>query len=82
MHQEEQNTNRKTISTRSEEYEMCETIENGYLPVMAAVAVRKKVVSIGPFSPCFYLQSLKFFLSVRLKQKQLYVLIAVKIREK
>ena len=28
---------------------------------MAAVAVRKKVVSIGHFSPCFYLQSLNFF---------------------
>ena len=27
MHQKEQNTNRQTISTRSEEYEMCETIE-------------------------------------------------------
>ena len=31
------------------------------IPVMAAVAVRKKVVSIGHFSPCFYLQSLNFF---------------------
>ena len=31
------------------------------LPVMAAVAVRQKVVSIGHFSPCFYFQSLKFF---------------------
>ena len=31
------------------------------LPVMAAVAVRKKVVSIGHFSPCFCLQSWNFF---------------------
>ena len=31
------------------------------LPVMAAVAVRKKVVSSGQFSPCFHLQSLKSF---------------------
>ena len=31
------------------------------LPVMAAVAVRKKVVSIGHFLPSFYLQSQHFF---------------------
>ena len=29
------------------------------LPVMAAIAVRKKVISIGQFSPCFYFQSLQ-----------------------
>ena len=52
------------------------------LPVMAAVAVRKKVVSIGHFSPSFYLQSLQLFLFVRSNQEQLYVLIALKIREK
>ena len=40
------------------------------LPVMAAVAERKKVVTIDHFSPCFYLQSLKFFLFVRSSQKQ------------
>ena len=51
------------------------------LPVMATVAVRKKVVRVGHFSPCFYLQSLKFFF-IRSNQKQLYVLIALKIREK
>ena len=51
------------------------------IPVMAAVAVREKVVSIGHFSPCFYLQSLKFFF-VRSNQKQLYVLTTLKIREK
>ena len=44
-----------------------------------AVAVRKKVVSIGHFLPCFCLQSLKF---IRSNQKQLYVLIALKIIEK
>ena len=32
-----------------------------YLPVMAAIAVRKKVISIGHFSPCFRLQSLQIF---------------------
>ena len=52
------------------------------LPVMAAVAVRKKVVSIGYFSPYFCLQSLKFLLFVTSNQKQLYVLIALKITEK
>ena len=57
-------------------------VMSSYLPVMAAVAVRKKVVSIGHFSPCFCLQSLIFFSFVRSNQKQLYVLIALKIREK
>ena len=51
------------------------------LPVMAAVAVRKKVVSIGHFLPSFCLQSLQF-LFVKSNQKQLYVLIALKIIEK
>ena len=49
---------------------------------MAAVAVRKKVVNIGHFSPCFCLQSVKVFLFVRSNQKQLYLLTALKIREK
>ena len=36
-------------------------INNCIIPVMAAVVVRKKVVSIGHFSPSAYLQSLHFF---------------------
>ena len=41
--------------------------------VMAAVAVRKKVVSSGQFSPCFHLQSLKsFFLLDRIKSNCMY----------
>ena len=51
------------------------------VPVMAAVAVRKKVVSIGHFSPSFYLQSLQFFLFIRLNQELLYESIALKIRK-
>ena len=31
------------------------------IPVMAAIAVRKKVISIGHFSSCFRLQSLQIF---------------------
>ena len=54
----------------------------GWLPVIAAVAVRKKVVSIGHFSPNFCFQSLQIFLFVRSNQGQLYVLMALKIREK
>ena len=57
---------------------MCATIHP--IPVMTAVAVRKKVVGIGHFSPSFYLQSI--FLFVRSNQEQFYVLIALKIREK
>ena len=52
------------------------------LPVMAAIAVRKKAISIGHFSLCFRFQSLQFFFFVRLNQEQLYVLNAPKIREK
>ena len=52
------------------------------IPVMAAVAARKKVVSIGHFSPSFYLQSLQFFLFIRLNQELLYESIALKIRKK
>ena len=52
------------------------------VPVVAAVAVRKKVLSIGHFSPSFCLQSLQSFLFVRSNQEQFYVLIALKIREK
>ena len=52
------------------------------LPVMAAIAVRKKVESIGQFSLSFCLQSLKIVLFVRSNQEQLYVLIVLKIREK
>ena len=50
------------------------------IPVMAAIAVRKKVVSIGHFSSSFCLQSLQFSLFVQSNQE--YVLIALKIREK
>ena len=39
------------------------------VPVMVAVAVRKKVVNIGHFSPSFYLQSLQIFLFVKSNQK-------------
>ena len=43
------------------------------IPVMAAVAVRKKVISTGDFSPCFYLQSLNFFyLSDQIKSNCLH----------
>ena len=52
------------------------------IPVMAAVAVRKKVISIGHFSPSFYLQSLQFFILIRLNQELLYESIALKIRKK
>ena len=52
------------------------------VPVVAAIAVRKKVISIGHFSPCFCLQSLQIFLFVRRNQEQLYALNALKIREK
>ena len=52
------------------------------VPVMAAIAVRKKVISIGHFSPCFRLQSLQIFVLVRRNQEQLYALNALKIREK
>ena len=52
------------------------------LPVMAAVAVRKKVVSIDHFSPGFCFQLLQIFLFVRSNQGQLYVLMALKIKEK
>ena len=51
------------------------------VPVMAAVAVRKKVVSIGHFSPSFCFQSLQIFLLVRSNQKHLHVLVALLIRE-
>ena len=44
------------------------------IPVMAAIAVRKKVVSIGHFSP--------IFLFVRSNQEQFYVLISLKIGRK
>ena len=48
------------------------------LPVMAAVAVREKVVSIGHFSPNFCFQSLQIFLFVKSNQEQLYVLPELK----
>ena len=58
-------------------------LEHGIdVPVMATVAVRKKVVSIRQFSPNFYFQFLQSFLFVRSKQQYLYVLIELKIREK
>ena len=37
---------------------------------MAAIAVRKKVVSIGKFSPSFCLQSLQFYVLIALKSKK------------
>ena len=37
-------------------------LSHSLLPVMAAVAVRKKVVNIGHFSPSLCLQSLQIFL--------------------
>ena len=48
---------------------------------MAAVAVRKKVVSINHFSPCFCFQSLQIFSFVRLNEEELSILNALKIRE-
>ena len=51
------------------------------IPVMAAVAVRKKVVSIGHFSSSFCFQSLQIFLLVRSNQEHLHVLVALFIRE-
>ena len=50
-----------------------------FIPAMAAVAVRKKVVSIGHFFYAFIFSHCNFFL---LDQEQLYVLIALKFREK
>ena len=44
------------------------------LPVMAAIAMRKNFVRIDHLPPSFCLKSLKFF--------SLYVLIALKIKEK
>ena len=52
------------------------------LPVMAAPALRKKVVSIDHFLPNFCLQSLQIFLFDRIDQELLYELIALEIREK
>ena len=57
-------------------------VHETFLPVMAAIAMRKKVVSIGHFSPSFCLQLLQIFSFVRLNQEPLYVLIALKIKEK
>ena len=51
-----------------------------FLPVMAAIAERKKVISIGHFLPCFRLQSMQSFLFLRINQKQLYELNALKIK--
>ena len=43
------------------------------LPVMAAVAMRKKVISTGDFSPCFYFQSLNsVYLSDQIKSNCLH----------
>ena len=57
-------------------------IDNMQIPVMAAIAVRKKVISMGHFSPCFRLQLMQIILFVRLNQVQLSILNALKIREK
>ena len=44
-----------------------------FLSVMAAVAVRKKVVNIGHFSPSFYIQSLQsFYLLDQINKKCVY----------
>ena len=48
---------------------------------MAAIAVKKKVISMDHFSPSFHLQSLQIFLFVRSNQKQSYILNALKIRK-
>ena len=42
------------------------------IPVMAAIAVRKKVVRIGHFSPSFCPQSLYFFLLDQIKSNRMY----------
>ena len=52
------------------------------IPVKAAIAVRQKVVSFSSFPPSFRLQSLQLFLFVRINQEQLYVSIALIIKEK
>ena len=74
----------ETLSYSTHTHKMCQKMGSGAwdVPVMAAIAVRKKVVSIGHFSPSFCLQSLQRFLFVRSNQVQLYVLIVLKIREK
>ena len=57
-------------------------VNTGFISVMAAVAVMKKVVSIGHFSPIFCFLSLQSFLFVSSNQEQLHVMIALEIREK
>ena len=52
------------------------------IPVMAAIAVRKKVISVGHFSLYFHLQSLQISLFVRLNQEQFYIFNALETREK
>ena len=51
---------------------ICIFFYKSVLPVMAAIAVRKKVISIGHFSPSFCFQSLQMFLFVKSNQAQLY----------
>ena len=54
------------------------------LPVMAAIAARKKVISIGHFSLSVCLQSLNLFLLDQIKSNSIYwfyILIILKIRE-
>ena len=51
----------KNLSLKSE-YPLNRGSSNrGFLPVMAAIAVRKRVISIGHFSSCYCLQSLQIF---------------------
>ena len=57
-------------------------IDNMQISVMAAIAVRKNVISIGHFSPWFHLQSLQIFSFVKINQEQLYVLNALKNQRK
>ena len=52
------------------------------IPVMEAIAERKKVVSIGHLHHAFVFSHYKFFLFVELNQEQLSVFNALEIREK
>ena len=52
-------------NTQSRNTYTCMCSKSGLLPVMAAVAVRKKVVSVVHFSPSFCLQSLQLFTFIR-----------------
>ena len=72
----------RSLWEKIEKMRMWSTLRWQKLPARAPVAMRKKVGSIGHFSPCFCLQSLQIVLLVKSNQEQFYVLIALKIREK